>query len=212
MRYANCLKLALVRLRIGSPWALRRLYRIARSIAPAQSSRNLPPELVNNCRLIASRHDLLEWLPRDGRVAELGTYKGEFAHAILSRNSPKELHVIDIDHSHIDTSLHLDDRVTSHLGLSHEIIAKFPNEYFDWVYIDADHSYDGVLRDAVFSADKVKPGGFLVFNDFAHIDPMLGRYGVHRAVVEFMLENKWQMRFFAFDSNALYDVAIQKPA
>jgi hypothetical protein len=67
------------------------------------------------------------------------------------------------------------------------------------------------LADARASAPKVKPGGYLVFNDFAHIDPSLGRYGVHRAVVDFALEGRWPLRLFAFSEYALYDVALQKP-
>jgi len=55
-------------------------------------------------------------------------------------------------------------------------------------------------------------GGFLVFNDFAHIDPDVGRYGVHRAVVDFVLETRWPLALFAFHPYALYDVALQKPA
>jgi hypothetical protein len=51
----------------------------------------------------------------------------------------------------------------------------------------------------------------LVFNDFAHIDPSLGHYGVHRAVVDFALEVRWPLRLFAFSKYALYDVALQNP-
>ena len=51
----------------------------------------------------------------------------------------------------------------------------------------------------------------MVFNGFAHIDPWLGRYGVHRAVVEFAIDQSWPLRFFAYQASALYDVALQKP-
>ncbi len=62
------------------------------------------------------------------------------------------------------------------------MLAQFPDEHFDWIYIDGDHSYEGASRDARVAATKVKPGGHLVFNDFAHADPYLGAYGVHRAL------------------------------
>jgi len=92
------------------------------------------------------------------------------------------------------------------------VIKSFPDAYFDWIYIDADHSYKGTIADARASAPKVKPLGYLVFNDFAHIDPEAGRYGVHRAVVDFAIEGNWPMAFFAYNNIALYDVALQKPA
>ena len=66
------------------------------------------------------------------------------------------------------------------------MLSGFPDAHFDWIYVDADHSYEGLLRDANAAATKVKPGGFLVFNDFAHADPFLGAYGVQRAVADFV--------------------------
>jgi len=72
-------------------------------------------------------------------------------------------------------------------------------------------TYCGVSRDANAAATKVKPGGFLVFNDFAHIDPFLGAYGVHRAVVEFAIARRWRFARFAYEIRGLYDVALRRP-
>ena len=58
----------------------------------------------------------------------------------------------------------------------------------------------------------MKPGGYLVFNDFAHADPYLGAYGVQRAVVEFAVIRGWKFVWWAYEPNALYDVALQRPA
>lgn len=98
-----------------------------------------------------------------------------------------------------------------HQGPSHAVLAGFPDATFDWIYIDADHSYAGVAQDAAAAASKVRPGGFLVFNDFAHIDPYLGSYGVHRAVVEFAVAHRWPFAWFAYEAHALYDVALRRP-
>jgi predicted O-methyltransferase YrrM len=174
-------------------------------------SAELPQELVADCRLYATRMVMLEALPKNGRVAELGTYKGEFAKSILERCQPAQLELIDIDYSLFDHRLRADPRVVCHQGQTHEVIATFPDGYFDWIYIDADHTYAGVARDALAAAPKVAPGGYLVFNDFAHIDPLLGRYGVHRAVIEFAARENWSMSHFALQSAGLYDVALRKP-
>jgi SAM-dependent methyltransferase len=198
-----------VRARVPKPRWARALYRLAKSLAvPAEPSQWLPPALLAECRFAASRLHMLEMLPTGGRVAELGTYRGEFARFILERNAPQELHVVDVDYSAFDLS---DDRLRRHQGLSHEIIAKFPDNFFDWIYVDAGHDYASVMRDAYASAPKVKPGGCLVFNDFAHIDGDLGRYGVHRAVVDFAIEKAWPLCFFAYSTDALYDVALRRP-
>ncbi len=104
-----------------------------------------------------------------------------------------------------------EERVTPHHGISHEILARFSDDRFDWIYIDADHAYDSVKRDAAAAASKVKRGGFLVFNDFAHMDPWLGSYGVHRAVVEFAIERRWPFAWWAYQGSGLYDVALKRP-
>ena len=40
-----------------------------------------------------------------------------------------------------------------------------PNEYLDFVFIDADHSTHAVLRDISFWRPKLKPTGFLLGHD-----------------------------------------------
>jgi spermidine synthase len=174
-------------------------------------SKPLPATLLADCRMCASRYDLVEALPRGGRVVEVGTQKGDFARHILARCNPATLHLVDLDFSVLDPTVAQDPRVQVHQGLSHEVLANFPDAYFDWVYIDADHSYAGATRDADAAAAKVKPGGFLVFNDFAHMDPFLGAYGVHRAVVDFAVARRWPFAWFAYDPMALYDVALRRP-
>ena len=52
----------------------------------------------------------------------------------------------------------------------------------------------------------------LVFNDFAHMDPFLGAYGVHRAVVDFALRHSWPLVGWAYHPEGLYDIALQCPA
>jgi hypothetical protein len=197
--------------RTRAPRSLRKLYRMLRCFAPPRPSRRLPVDLLRDCRLVPSRNELLSELPIGGRIAELGTYKGEFAKQILVRCNPQELHVVDIDLARFDQRLSSDRRIRCHRGWTHEVVASFPDGYFDWIYVDADHSYEGTLRDARTAAAKVRPGGYLVFNDFAHVDYDFGQYGVHRAVIDFALEGHWPMAFFALADDALYDVALRKP-
>jgi SAM-dependent methyltransferase len=194
------------------PERLRRVLRLGRHLfTTGEPSMAIPPELLAGCRMCASRHELVTNLPRQARVAEVGTYRGGFARHILDACDPAELHLIDIDVSLLEAAVAADRRVSVHVGLSDEMLTQFPDDHFDWIYIDGDHSYDGASRDARVAATKVKPGGTLVFNDFAHADPYLGAYGVHRAVVEFAVTRGWPFVWFAYEPNALYDVALQRP-
>ena len=170
----------------------------------------LPTHLVEACRFSASRYDLVASLPSGGRVAEVGTYRGNFARHILEASKPAELHLIDLDFSLLDRAVENDPRVSLHRGQSHELLTSFPDSYFDWVYIDADHTFEATTRDARAAAPKVKADGYLVFNDFAHVDQHMGAYGVHRAVVEFAIAENWRFAWFAYSGAALYDVALKR--
>ena len=201
----------LIRARIRAPNALRVLYRAAHAFRPVPGSIEIPDSLLEGCKCVSNRIVLISELTANGRVAELGTFKGEFAKHILLRSSPAELHLVDIDFSRLHPEISSDRRVVRHLGFTKDVLTKFEDGYFDWIYVDAVHSYEGTLRDAKLSAPKIRSGGFLVFNDFAHLDPQYGRYGVHRAVSEFAVNMKWPLAFLAFAPNGLYDVALRKP-
>jgi len=201
-----------LRLRALAPRPLRTAYRLARGLATQHPiSPWLPAELMHDCRFLASRNHLLDHLPAAGRVAEIGTWKGDFARQIMARSHPQELHLVDLDWTAFDDAGLSGHAVKRHTGASRAVIADFDDDSFDWIYIDADHAYAAVVADAAAAANKVRPGGFLVFNDFAHIDPLLGRYGVHRAVVEFAVSNGWSLRYVAYHPAGLYDAALQRP-
>ncbi|HEV7260210.1 MAG TPA: class I SAM-dependent methyltransferase [Bosea sp. (in: a-proteobacteria)] len=201
-----------MQIRTRLPDVIRRTYRLARSLGPVDAIQAIPADLLDDCRFCGSREAMLSLLPQAGVVAELGTYRGDFARSIMRLNQPSALHLIDIDYSHFISEGLDDPAITRHVGYTHETIAAFPDGHFDWVYIDADHSYAGCLRDAQAAAAKVKPGGYLAFNDFAHIDPWLGRYGVQRAAAEFAVTHRWPMAFFCYQPAGLYDVAFRRPA
>jgi len=74
---------------------------------------------------------------------------------------------------------------------SSEASKLFEDEYFDWIYIDADHSYEGVKKDISMWWPKLKKGGLFSGHDFdpSHNDSNYVKYGVKRAVEEFFGEN-----------------------
>ena len=199
-------------LRKRLPEPARRLLRLARhTVSQPRSSPPIPPDLVTDCRVCACRLDLMQRLPKGGVVAEVGTLRGDFARSILSVSQPRALHLIDLDMSDLADDVRSDARVTLHAHSSEAALKSFPEGFFDWIYVDADHSYRGVARDIAAAAPRVKSGGYLVFNDFAHMDPYLGAYGVHRAVSEFAGREAWPLRWLSLDPSALYDLALQKP-
>jgi hypothetical protein len=75
-------------------------------------------------------------------------------------------------------------RFTVHRGCSAHVCGGFPDEYFDWVYIDGNHVYEFVKSDLELFYPKVKAGGYLAGDDYK-----LGGWwkgGVKLAVDEFL--------------------------
>lgn len=170
---------------------------------------------LENCKLIYSREALLRYLPQNSVVAEVGTQTGYFARKIIDITQPSELHTIDINWSIFEKEKFLTDIETNILhiyeGDSVEVLSRFPNEYFDWIYIDADHSYEGVYRDIQCAAKKVKSNGILVFNDYTVWSPLEAQpYGIMRAVNEFCINQGWEFIFFALATSGYHDIAIRK--
>src|SRR3954471_2392187 len=106
-------------LRSRAPDSLRHLARVAKHLVrKGRPSPGIPPELLADCRVCASRNELVKNLPRQARGAEGGTYRGEFARHILSACDPIELHLIDVDMSLLDPLIAKDSRISIHQGLS----------------------------------------------------------------------------------------------
>ena len=78
--------------------------------------------------------------------------------------------------------------VVLHRANSEVAGAEFPDNFFDWVYIDGNHSYEFVQRDLELYFRKLKPGGFIVCDDYHHAG--FWDDGVTRAVDEFMASGR----------------------
>lgn len=76
-------------------------------------------------------------------------------------------------------------------GYSFDVVKQFPDDFFDFIYIDADHTYEGVSRDILDWWPKIKSGGFLVGDDFRTITYNRARvkFGVIQAVSEHVIKH-----------------------
>ena len=174
---------------------------------------SLPQELLGGCQLLANRQTLLERLPKQSVCAELGTQEGRFASAILRTTHPCELHIVDLDLSKLECRecLVADSAVTLHEMDSAACLKQFPDNYFDWIYIDADHSYQAVRRDADVALRKIKKDGMVVFNDYilwSHEEMV--PYGVVAAVNEICIEHNLAWVYFALNDSMYCDVALRR--
>jgi len=175
----------------------------------------LRPERLRDCLLLPSRQDMLVHLPTRGVCAEIGTQEGRFAESIWTITKPQELHLFDLYDEPLrvrSSGLLEQPGVQLHLGDSSANLATFPDDYFDWIYVDGDHSYDGVMRDIAVAQTRVKPGGLLIFNDFTIWSPAeCCDYGVPYAVCEFVEQYDWDFVYFALHPHLYNDVALRRP-
>ena len=62
-------------------------------------------------------------------------------------------------------------KVIIHRGFSDNIVPTFPNDFFDLIFVDGNHETEYVYRDGLMSLDKVKIGGYIVFDDYCDYWP-----------------------------------------
>jgi predicted O-methyltransferase YrrM len=133
------------------------------------------------------------------KVVEIGSWKGRSTVAIcegLKRKDGVELFAVDtfggdpeinvqgaFDEEIAQDSIYKEfaentaeyDFLKTMRASSADACSNFADESLDWIFIDADHSYDAVCRDVRLWFPKLKYGGLLAGHDY-------GRVAVTRAV------------------------------
>ena len=116
--------------------------------------------------IYASRFDMMRDLVSGGTGAEIGVLNGLFSRFLLDEIGAEQLFLYDLNMDQARADVLDDPRTTAMIGDSAANLGKAPDESFDWIYIDGDHRQAGVRRDVQAARKKIKPGGFLVFNDY----------------------------------------------
>lgn len=199
----------LVRVRAFEKVVERLLWRLPRDrvelhleVAPP-----LPQEALEGARLYADRVKMLDVLPKGGVAAEVGTWRGDFSRKIIEICRPDAFHLVDMDFAPFDPAV----EGTRHEGDSSTILRSFPAESFDWIYIDGDHSYDGVRKDLEAAHLALKPGGYLMCNDYTNWCSLAVQpYGVARAVNEFVIRKQYKVCGLALETAGNHDILLKK--
>ena len=178
---------------------------------------------IRNTKLLTTREELIKHLPKQGVVGEMGVDQGHFSKSILNLNNPKTLHLIDFWGSKrygqekkklVETKFKKeieDQRIKIDIGLSTEVVNIYPDNYFDWIYIDTDHSYKTTIKELEVYRNKIKPNGFIAGHDYSlgNWDGLV-RYGVREAVYEFCTKYNWEIVFLTSEINNSPSFAIKE--
>ena len=85
-----------------------------------------------------------------------------------------------------------EERVLVHVGYDLQILKTFPDQYFDWVYIDSSHAYKHTRDELSIVAGKVKDEGVIGGDDWRP-EPGHKHHGVYKAVNEFVASGKYRV-------------------
>jgi hypothetical protein len=198
----------------------------------------LHEEHLVEARLFADRSDLLRAVaPTEGAViAEVGVALGHFSEILIEVCRPERF--VAIDSFELDQFSDLWGRPTSEVfgdrtheelyrsrlakyekrmvverGLSWEVLGRYPEEYFDLVYIDAAHDFESVKKDANIAASRTKRSGILIFNDYIMYDHVAQQdYGVVQNVNALVVESGWKVLGLGLHPQMFCDIAVRRPA
>jgi hypothetical protein len=181
---------------------------------------------IRNLKTLTDREALLKQLPKDQVIAEVGVAHGDFSELITKLNSPKKLHLVDAwaDESRYHGGLKklVADKfkneiekgiVELNVGFSTTVLLSFPDGYFDWVYLDTDHSYETTRDELAILKSKVKKGGVIAGHDYTMGNWVNSyRYGVIEAVNEFCVKENWEIIFLTSEPDHHRSFAIREIA
>ncbi len=144
-----------------------------------------------------------------GIGAEIGVLYGIFTNQILE-NWEGSIMAVDVWNNKYQFIRAIDQLTDTRTilvkGSSRNVSKLIANDSLDWVYIDSDHSYNGVKEDIEGWFPKVRKGGIISGHDYikaSDMDPeVLERYGfvkgqgVCKAVDEFCEKNGYKVELF----------------
>ena len=161
---------------------------------------------------IASRNDFGKFLAEkglnDGYAIEIGVADGKFSKILLDTCRFKKIYLLDTWKHFDDGSYNCScnkaqqeqdkiyqnvvsamsmygDKVEVIRGDSTIEFQKFQDNYFDFIYIDANHEYEPVKKDIYNWYPKAKIGGVFAGHDYMNGVMRTGVFGVKSAVDEF---------------------------
>ncbi|NTJ11457.1 class I SAM-dependent methyltransferase [Rhizobium lusitanum] len=197
----------------------------------------LTTENLYDAKLYANRYDMMRSLDQQGGVfVEVGVAFGDFSKFVLDNCRFEKSYLVDIftldqqeylwgkhrgeifgEYSH---EAYVRDRFEKEVKAgnvevvrsdSFEFLNDLPKDFADVIYIDGDHSYLGVLRDAQVAQKALKNSGYLVFNDYILYDHIAQtELGVVPVVNDLCKSGNWKITHFAFEKNMFCDVALRK--
>lgn len=158
---------------------------------------------------------LADFIPTGSIGCEIGVLHGDFSKKILDEIKPEELYLIDPFYKNeetysngVNTAYSTEENYQSVLqrfneeiinsqvfvcrGFSYDLVDRFLNKTFDWIYHDGSHKYKDIKKDLNDWLPKMKDNAIIAGHDYIELED----FGVIQAVNEFMKEQGFEMILF----------------
>jgi hypothetical protein len=174
-------------------------------------------------------------LPDKPHIVEIGVFNGEFSEILLNGFKPYMLYLIDsyegdtivsgdkngnnvMEYNSHELKTNVLQKFSSkeNVILLHSrstILQSFPDNSMDLIYIDGDHTFDGVLLDLNMSYQKIKPGGWICGHDYDINTEKCNTYydfGIKKAVSLFCFNNCLKINILCNDGCISYAICVLK--
>ena len=203
--------------------------------SPTQTHNNESKEEII---LFETRNEMLKYYCNklfNPKLLEIGVFRGAFLDYLVNNCKIGSIDAVDLFEG-ITTSGDVDGNNVLHydVGLSYlELLDKYkdmPNikihksnsitflqnqddNIYDIIYIDGDHSYEGVKKDLLNAYKKIKNGGYIMGHDYEmnmKKAKNVYKFGVKQAVDEFCINYNQNIISKAYDGCVSYCILIHK--
>ena len=133
-------------LKRNTPEKLKRLFRCFKLfIHHDKESIEIDQKQLNKCKVFKNRLELIQSITNEKTVGvEVGVLYGDFSEEIINKTKINKLILIDLDTSIIKDQVRFNNKIIIKECASKNFSS---NILYDWIYIDGDHSYAGVMTD-----------------------------------------------------------------
>jgi len=169
------------------------------------------------------------------KLLEIGVFKGDFLDYLVKHCKTGSIDAVDLfegvtcsgdvdgnNVEHYDIGKSYTELLTKYTGMptiqlfksdSVKFLQSKEDNTYNIIYIDGDHSYNGVKNDLINAFSKIKNGGYIMGHDYEmNMKKARNNYnfGVKEAVDEFCITYKQTILSKAFDGCVSYCIYINK--
>lgn len=207
----------------------------SRLVSQLNESGQIKRECLTDAKLLYDRVEPLKLLRNMKVIGEVGVAYGDFTQELLDYLKPEKLYAIDyfnkdnpyisfwgrndFAESNMEHEVWYRNRFKNQIasgqmkvlsGMSWDCLEQQPDDTYDYLYIDACHDYDSVVKDIEVAYKKVKCKGIIQFNDYTFWDMFSNMYyGVVPAVNRFINMTNSKVLYLCLNKNGFYDIVVE---